>query len=127
MFNPAKMISHSALIAALAFSASPASARTVEKNACSVRNADATLRSMLPLDLPPLAVIQNLSGTAVVQFDLDAKGVARNAAIVTSSGSALLDAQALKSTLAQAYAPQIRDCENIGGQYRIVVDFTPNA
>jgi TonB family protein len=126
MTNPTKIISYGALMLAIGVAAGPASAGTPAKSVCTVRNADATMRSMTPVDMPALAAIQHLSGAATVQFDLDESGVARNAVIIKSAGSGILDTAALKAAVAQNYAPQIRDCENVGGSYRVIIDFAPD-
>jgi len=124
MTNMTKMISHGALLVAIAGAAFPASAEPAAKSVCVTRNADAAMRSMFPVDLPPLASLAGTSGAATVQVDLDERGTASNPVIVTSSGSAVLDTAARKAALAQTYTPQVRDCQNVGGSYRVVIDFT---
>ena len=124
MTTLSKMISPGALLVAIAAAAFPASAEPTAKSVCVTRNADAAMRSVIPVDLPPLASLAGISGSATVQVDLDERGIARNPAIVTSSGSALLDDAARKAALTQTYSPQIRDCQNVGGSYRVVIDFT---
>lgn len=116
------VLAHAVLIAAVASAGLPANAAP-EKTVCTVRNAAAAVREIIPANVPPFAEAAHLSGSALVQFDLDARGVARNAAIVGSTGNSLLDGAAREAALEQGYSPEVRDCDAVAGTYRIIVDF----
>jgi TonB family protein len=122
MLNTTSLLARLAIIAVLTVPAVTAAAAP-GKDVCLVRNADASIRSMIPAERPAIAVAEGLAGTAVVQVDLDDRGGAHNATIVKSSGSSLLDAAARSSALKQRYAPEIHDCANVSGSYRVVVEF----
>lgn len=121
-----KRFSSAALLLALAATALPAAAQTPAKSVCLAREANAAMTSAIPVDLPALASIQGLSGSAVVRLDVDERGIAANPAVVTSSGYAVLDTAAERAALEQTYAPRVHDCENVGGSYLVEVNFRSN-
>ncbi len=115
-----------AIAIAVTSATAPVAAETITKKACTIRNASAVMTSSYPADLPALAQVAQLSGQAAVRVDLDERGTARAATIVTSSGSSILDQAARESALGQKYTPEVRDCEAVSGAYQVTVEFTRN-
>jgi TonB family protein len=69
------------------------------------------------LDYPKLARIQGISGTALVEIELDQTGAVVESTIYKSSGSPTLDAAALSAANRTKYSPLIFHCEAVGGTY----------
>jgi TonB family protein len=112
------------LAATLASTAPTVAAPTSTSHlACGRPAARAAISAEVPVDYPRIPAEQNFSGTAVVQVDLAQTGEIRNATIFESSGNELLDRAALLSAHQQTYAPQMIDCQPVGGSYLITVDF----
>ncbi len=116
-------VSNAALAIALTGAALPAAAAESQPASCRVPNSEAAIRVTVPAERSPLSVLEGQTGTATVRVALDADGTAHDPAIVRSSGSAYLDADALKAALAQVYAPATHDCTPAGGTYLVIVDF----
>jgi protein TonB len=122
-------LSAATLLLAMAVSTLPAPAQTTldAPAACQVANADA---HSLTNDTPERPWVSyetefHPSGTAIVQIDLNADGTLQNATIVKSTGDPTLDRAAKKFVATQRFAPEVRDCQAIGGTYLYQVDY-PN-
>lgn len=115
-------VSNAALAIALTGAALPAAAES-QPASCSVPNSEAAIRITVPAERSALSVTEGQSGTAMVRVALDADGIAHDPAIVHSSGSAYLDADALKAALSQVYTPATHECTPAGGAYLVIVDF----
>lgn len=92
--------------------------------ACPIPSAPATVAPTNIADLPAIAVGQNVSGLTVVRVKLDRNGSLVGDGVITSSNNRWIDAAALHAARSLQYAPEIRDCRNIGGDYALIVDFT---
>jgi TonB family protein len=93
-------------------------------NACLTVSAPATVAQMDAADLPDIAVGQNVSGMTVVRITLDDRGRLVGDGVMTSSNNRWIDEAALHAARSLRYAPEVRDCQNIGGDYALIVDFT---
>lgn len=93
-------------------------------NACLTASAPAAVAQMDPADLPDIAVGQNVSGMTVVRITLDDRGRLVGDGVMTSSNNRWLDEAALYAARSLRYAPEVRDCQSIGGDYALIVDFT---
>ena len=91
---------------------------------CRVVDAPALVAIAEPADLPAIAAGQNVSGIAQVRITLDAGGRLSNEAVMNSSGNRWLDQAALRSARLSVYSAEIRNCERVGGEYGLIVDFT---
>jgi protein TonB len=80
------------------------------------------VRSVEP-QYPPIAKLQNLTGTSFIRVDLSATGRALGANVAVSSGSILLDRAALEAVKSSVYEPETRSCTAIPGSYAIEVEF----
>ena len=63
------------------------------------------------------------SGIAKVKVDLDASGAVVGTSIYESTGNMQLDRAALIAARESRYAPEQRDCKNVGGSYLFTIDF----
>jgi TonB family protein len=72
-------------------------------------------------------VVGNPYGAATVAIDLDSFGTVRATRIVASSGTQLLDREALVAARLSKYAPELSQCSPRSGSYLVTVDFDSNA
>jgi len=63
------------------------------------------------------------TGTAKVKVVLDGSGNVVGAQMYESTGSMQLDRAAIAAARESRYAPEERDCKNVGGAYLFTVDF----
>jgi len=85
--------------------------------------APARIKGSLYTQVPALAQIAGMHGTATVQVDLDETGRVTNAMVVRSSGSIVLDRAAIKTVLSASYEPASAGNVPVAGAFDIVVDF----
>ena len=89
--------------------------------ACSQPYAEArTIDAVVP-EAPEDAA--GLTGSAQVQVTLDDRGRVTDARIYLSTGFMALDRAAVDAARRSTYAPQVVDCEPLGGTYLFKVDF----
>jgi TonB family protein len=89
-------------------------------NACS---AAASISAAAPAVFPPIAAAQQITGTTAVRVTLDRRGTLTGASVLSSSGNPWLDRAALSAARLSRFAPEVRDCERVGGEYAFLVDF----
>jgi protein TonB len=77
----------------------------------------------VPPEYPPLAVINGLSGKALIRVDISETGHVVGSWVRTSSGSGILDQAALRAVNATVYAPETKACTSIAGSYGVEVEF----
>jgi protein TonB len=77
-----------------------------------------------PVEVPVIAAGQGAHGIAQVRIALDASGRLTKDSVLSSSGNRWLDRAALKAARLSRYSAEVRDCERVGGEYALVVDFT---
>jgi protein TonB len=75
-------------------------------------------------EVPPIAAGQNASGIAAVRIALDARGRLTGESVLSSSGNRWLDRAALKAARLSHYSAEVRNCERVGGEYALLVDFS---
>lgn len=93
---------------------------------CRAPNAPAAIASAPPA--PPLEEAQreaNTQGVAAVQVTVTAAGTVQQTALVSSSGSTVLDAEALALAHEAAYAPAYAECRAVAGTVIFRVGFAP--
>ena len=117
-----------ASLGATAASAAPTPVRMIEAASVSSHaTTPAHLKYDLYADEPAICKMERLSGTSVVQIDLDAKGVARAARVYSTSGNRFMDASAVASARSAAYVPEMLDGAPIAGTYLLIFTFDPEA
>ncbi|MGZ3499150.1 MAG: energy transducer TonB [Vulcanimicrobiaceae bacterium] len=106
-----------------ATSPSPSVPTPTPKPACTAPDVPAkTIAPVIP-EIPESARDQGLTGTAEIEVRLSAAGAVLGASIYRSSGSMLLDQEALRAARASTYAPEQRECQNISGSYLFTAQF----
>ena len=117
-----------ASLGAQAASAAPQPVRLIEAASVSTHaSSPARLKYDLFADEPAICQLERLSGTSVVQIDLDERGVARAARVYSTSGNRFMDASAVRSARSAAYVPALIDGTPIGGSYLLIFSFEPEA
>lgn len=109
----------------LPVSASPIAQATVA--ACPQPDQDAHTVTLAAPEYPPLAE-QEGAGERVVQVavTISPAGSVVNEAIVSTSGIASIDRDALRVARETTYAPRIEDCRPVQGTYKYVIDYQSN-
>jgi protein TonB len=74
-------------------------------------------RIQAALEYPPLARLDDTTGSVVVRFEIDAQGAASEVRVVRSSGSPRLDAAALRAVREAGELPRV------GGPLEVPVHF----
>jgi TonB family protein len=111
-------------VAPLAIATAPAGAQGVDvPNSCSVPNVQAATVYGAVADRPQLADQMHLSGTTLVQVDLDETGNLISAEVAKSSGVRAFDRAALEAARASKFRPAIQNCTATPGSYLFEVDF----
>ncbi|HTD38028.1 MAG TPA: energy transducer TonB [Candidatus Limnocylindrales bacterium] len=77
-----------------------------------------------PAVLPQIAAAQQISGVTAVRVTIDRRGTLTGASVLSSSGNPWLDRAALGTARLSRFTPELRDCERVGGEYALLVDFT---
>ncbi len=85
--------------------------------------APARIKGALYTQIPALAQLAGLHGSAVVQVDLDETGRVTNATVVRSTGNLVLDRAAIKTVQSASYEPASAGNVPVAGAFDIVVDF----
>ncbi len=121
-------LSAAALLASLALATSHASAS--EQNvyptasfSCIAPDAAASMIAAPTPEPPAIAVMYGLTGSAVVNVQLNADGSIGGTSIAKTSGSPTLDGAALAAANASSFRPEVRDCAPVSGSYLFEVDF----
>ena len=115
--------------ASLQASAGPAPASTpvaaaTTGNACVRPNAGpAIVASAAPPEIAPDTRAEGTSGIALVKVQLDATGNITTAAVAQSTGNSSLDLVAVTMARDARYAPALRDCKPVAGDYTYSVKF----
>jgi len=110
--------------APLAATITPAGAQGLNvDNSCSVPNVQASTAYAAVADRPDVANEMHLTGTTLVQVDLDASGNLVGATVAKSSGVGVLDRAALVAARASTFRPAIQNCAPTAGSYLFEVDF----
>ncbi len=99
----------------------PAIATPTPKPACSAPDIPAKTIDAISPQAPP--DVQNTAATAKIKVDLDASGSVVGTSVYASTGSAQLDRAALDAARESRYAPEEKNCRNVGGSYLFTVDF----
>jgi TonB family protein len=87
-------------------------------------SAAASVAAAAPAVLPTIAASQNITGVTAVRVALDRRGTLTGASVLASSGNPWLDRAALSAARLSRFAPEVRNCERVGGEYAFLVDFT---
>jgi TonB family protein len=74
-------------------------------------------------ETPAMATTMHLTGTTLVQVDLDASGAITGATVAKSSGTPLLDLAALRAVRASTFRPEVHNCLAFAGSYLFEVQF----
>ena len=75
-------------------------------------------------ELPAIAAGQAVSGKTMLHIRLDPSGALVGNAVSESSGNPWIDNEALLAARLSRFSPAVQGCERIGGEYRLLVDFT---
>lgn len=93
-------------------------------NACTRPNAGpAIVASAAPPEIAPDTRAEGTSGIALVKVQLDATGNITTAAVAQSTGNSSLDLVAVAMARDARYAPALRDCKPVAGDYTYSVKF----
>jgi len=112
------------VVAPLATAIAPAGAQGIDApNSCSVPNVQASTTYAAVAERPEIASQMHLSGTTLVQVDLDASGNLIGESIAKSSGVGVLDRAALEAARASKFQPATQNCTATAGSYLFQVDF----
>ena len=87
-------------------------------------SAAASVAAAAPAVLPTIAASQNITGVTAVRVALDRRGTLTGASVLASSGNPWLDRAALSAARLSRFAPEVRNCERVGGEYAFLVDFS---
>jgi TonB family protein len=126
MLNHAAAVTAAALLAILPLTATRASASEIDVTrpaSCDVPNVPATTLDGVPPETPVIAANLHLTGTTVVEVNLDAHGTVVGATVAVPSGSPILDRAALAAAEASSFRPERRDCLPVAGSYLFDVVF----
>jgi len=77
-----------------------------------------------PVVVPPIAAAQQVAGVTAVRVTIDRRGTLTDASVLSSSGNPWLDRAALGTARLSRFTPELRNCERVGGEYALLVDFT---
>ncbi len=90
---------------------------------CLVPDHDAVLLSAPAPDVPAIAQLEGVGGDVVVRIDLSVDGSIENARVYQSSGSILIDREALRVTHLALFAPASAACRPIPRTVLLSVNF----
>jgi TonB family protein len=111
-------------LAPLAATIVPAGAQGINvDDSCNVPNVQASTAYAAVADRPDVANEMHLTGTTLVQVDLDASGNLVGAEVAKSSGVGVLDRAAIAAARASTFRPAIQNCTPVPGSYLFEVDF----
>jgi protein TonB len=100
----------------------PATPSPTPKPACSVPDVPAKAIDTVSPQAPPDA--PDVPATAKVKVDLDASGNVVGTSIYESTGYQQLDHAAVDAARSSRYAPEEKNCKNVGGSYLFDVNFS---
>ena len=111
-------------LAPLTATIAPAGAQGINvDNSCNTPNVQASTAYAAVADRPNVADEMHLTGTTLVQVDLDDTGALVSAEVAKSSGVGVLDRAALAAARASKFTPAIQNCTPTAGSYLFEVDF----
>ena len=93
------------------------------KATCSTPDHLANLKVAYDPEYPLIAKEQGIKGSALVHVGLARSGAVQSATIAKSSGSDILDREALASVRASKYEPETVSCQPVAGEYIVDVNF----
>lgn len=91
---------------------------------CANPNVEAHAIDAISPDTPRAAQEAGAIGTVQVEVSLAASGAVTSVAVLRSAGFAPLDDAALRAARQSTYAPEVRDCRPVAGDYVFRADFT---
>lgn len=91
---------------------------------CANPNVAAHAIDAISPDTPQAAQEAGAIGTVQVEVSLAASGAVTSVAVLRSAGFAPLDNAALRAARQSTYAPEVRDCRPVAGDYVFRADFT---
>lgn len=91
---------------------------------CANPNVEAHAIDAVSPDTPQAAQEAGAIGTVQVEVSLAASGAVTSVAVLRSAGFAPLDNAALRAARQSTYAPEVRDCRPVAGDYVFRADFT---
>jgi TonB family protein len=96
---------------------------TASVSSCPIPDTDAHITSAYRPQWLDLVAAQSNHASAQIQLDLDSVGNLMAASVVSSSGNALLDGQALAAARGSLYAPEVRNCNSFKRSYFVNIAF----
>jgi protein TonB len=90
---------------------------------CEAANVTASTIYAEQPETPAVATTMHLTGTTLVQVDLDSAGSIVGTSVAKSSGTPLLDRAALVAARASTFRPEMKNCAPVGGSYIFEVQF----
>lgn len=90
---------------------------------CANPNVEATATQKVTPDMPEIARQMGATGTAQIKVTLDPNGGIVSATVFRSTNNRALDQAALQAAQQSKYAPEIRNCQKVGGSYLYTVTF----
>ena len=96
---------------------------TATQAACANPNAEATATQKVTPDMPEIARQMGAQGTAQIKVTLDPNGGVISVTVFRSTNNRALDQAALQAAQQSKYAPEIRNCQKVGGSYLYTVTF----
>jgi TonB family protein len=112
----------STAVAAALFSL-PADVAAEANSACSAPDHLATIVRTVEPNYPNAEALHGVSGLSVIRIDLSDVGRVVDAKVMKSSGSYILDTEAIRTVKAMSYAPQLQNCAAVPGTYAVEVEF----
>jgi TonB family protein len=116
--------------AAIVFSPLAATMASAQQNvgqaagpSCAEPNLAASTVYAAEPETPAMATSMHLTGTTLVQVDLDASGSIVGTLVAKSSGTPILDLAALRATRASTFRSQVQNCLAFAGSYLFEVQF----
>jgi protein TonB len=100
-----------------------ATAVTTAKPACANPNQVATATQKVTPDMPEIARQMGATGTAQIKVTLDASGNVMGVTVFKSTNNKALDQAALQAAQQSKYAPEVHNCQPVGGSYLYTVTF----
>ncbi|MGH7660200.1 MAG: TonB family protein [Vulcanimicrobiaceae bacterium] len=93
------------------------------KPSCANPNQVATATQKVVPDMPEIARQMGATGTAQIKVTLDPNGGVTAVTIFKSTNNKALDQAALQAAQQSKYAPEVRNCQPVGGSYLYTVTF----
>jgi TonB family protein len=112
----------STAVAAALFSL-PTDVAAERNTTCIVPDHLATIVRAVEPSYPNAEALNGVSGLSVIRIDLSDTGRVVDAKVMKSSGSYVLDTEAIRAAKAMWYAPELQDCNAVAGTYAVEVEF----